>query len=306
MRRSFSLLSLAALSALASQAGAYVQPTHSAGPIPGELQVKEGDPVRGYAPNVGAAPAARASDWSKFLKDAGGEWIGMWDEHTGVPMAVHGSGIPAPGTVDDAAEAERFTRAFVARYIAILAPGASASDLQLDINYSDGEMRTVRLARGPAAHRPRTPKAAPMSAALRMVRLVSFAALAFGLGACAASRKGADAGGGASSGGGSSGAPSPTAVTSGSPTLAASSPGPGATAQSPAEKSASEGEPCGEQTCPPGKSCIMYYGIAGAVGPKFTACEVKCNPGGKPGCPAGQACVTIADGPGSVCRPSEK
>ena len=146
MKRSFSLLSLAALSALATQAAAYVQPSHAAGPTPGELQVKEGDPVRGYAPNVGAVPAARASDWSKFLQAAGGQWIGMWDEHTGVPMAVHGSGIPAPGTVNDAAEAERFTRAFVARYIAILAPGASASDLQLDINYSDGEMRTVGFA----------------------------------------------------------------------------------------------------------------------------------------------------------------
>ena len=67
----------------------------------------------------------------------------MWDEHTGVPMAVHGSGIPAPGTVNDAAEAERFTRAFIAQHIAILAPGASASDLQLVDNISDGEMRTV-------------------------------------------------------------------------------------------------------------------------------------------------------------------
>jgi hypothetical protein len=159
------------------------------------------------------------------------------------------------------------------------------------------------------SHRPSTPKAAPLSAARRPVRLgslspfVSIGALVLCVGACAGPRKGADVGG-TSSNGGPSGGPGTTAVSSGSPS-SAPSPGPNVTAQAPAEKSG-EGEPCGELTCPPGKTCITFYGIAGAAGPKFYACEVKCTRGGKPGCPPGQSCVTIADGPGDVCRPSHE
>jgi len=52
-------------------------------------------------------------------------------------------------------------------------------------------------------------------------------------------------------------------------------------------------------------SCITYYGIAGGAGPKFTSCEIRCEVDGKPRCPSGQTCVTIADGPGSVCRPPD-
>lgn len=60
------------------------------------------------------------------------------------------------------------------------------------------------------------------------------------------------------------------------------------------------------QTCPGGKcaaglECVEYFGIAGPRGPKFTSCEIRCG-GGKP-CPGGQRCITIADGPGQVCRP---
>lgn len=52
--------------------------------------------------------------------------------------------------------------------------------------------------------------------------------------------------------------------------------------------------------CADGLTCIEYHGIAGAAGPTFTSCEIPC--GGKARCPAGQRCVTISDGPGSVCR----
>ena len=47
--------------------------------------------------------------------------------------------------------------------------------------------------------------------------------------------------------------------------------------------------------------CIEFYGIAGPAGPKLSSCEIPCD---KPGaqCPHGQKCVTIADGPGQVCR----
>jgi hypothetical protein len=46
---------------------------------------------------------------------------------------------------------------------------------------------------------------------------------------------------------------------------------------------------------------VKYYGIAGARGPEFKSCEIKCAGKGA-ACPDGRKCTTIADGPGSVCR----
>ncbi len=64
------------------------------------------------------------------------------------------------------------------------------------------------------------------------------------------------------------------------------------------------GATCSEAatTCAAGLSCATYYGIAGAAGPSFHSCELACGPD-KPACPASTDCVTISDGPGSVCRP---
>lgn len=69
----------------------------------------------------------------------------------------------------------------------------------------------------------------------------------------------------------------------------------------------SEPEPeasCATVLCQPPTVCIEYYGIAGPSGPKFVSCEIPCDPTNKKksGCPEGMSCVTIADGPGSVCR----
>src|SRR3569833_382669 len=61
-------------------------------------------------------------------------------------------------------------------------------------------------------------------------------------------------------------------------------------------------EKCGDKpACVAPATCVSYYGIAGARGPQFHSCEIKCPPQGKD-CPAAKKCVTIADGPGSVCR----
>jgi eight-cysteine-cluster-containing protein len=61
--------------------------------------------------------------------------------------------------------------------------------------------------------------------------------------------------------------------------------------------------PCGDKTCKPGQECMTYYGVAGSSGPEFKSCEWRCKPGSKDTtCPAGTRCVTIADGPGSICR----
>jgi eight-cysteine-cluster-containing protein len=69
---------------------------------------------------------------------------------------------------------------------------------------------------------------------------------------------------------------------------------------------APQGMPCADGKCAAGLSCVKYYGIAGPNGPAFTSCEIRCGlSGATKGCPAGQKCITIADGPGQVCRPQQ-
>ncbi len=68
-------------------------------------------------------------------------------------------------------------------------------------------------------------------------------------------------------------------------------------------KFAVQGQSCASlaDQCATGLSCVSYFGIAGGSGPEFKTCEIPCSmPGAM--CPSGQACVTIADGPGRVCQ----
>jgi hypothetical protein len=68
----------------------------------------------------------------------------------------------------------------------------------------------------------------------------------------------------------------------------------------PARSGPKLGEPCGAgDACGEG-TCVSYYGIAGPRGPQFKSCEIRCDPKG--GCADGRKCVTVADGPGMVCR----
>ncbi len=78
----------------------------------------------------------------------------------------------------------------------------------------------------------------------------------------------------------------------------------------PAEPEPAEPEPkpkpplCNGQPCAAPRECLGYFGIAGPSGPRFEACEIRCErgTGDNDGCPEGTRCVTIADGPGDVCR----
>ncbi|MEO7736376.1 MAG: hypothetical protein ABIY55_35790 [Kofleriaceae bacterium] len=60
-------------------------------------------------------------------------------------------------------------------------------------------------------------------------------------------------------------------------------------------------EKCGTgDACAAGLSCVTYYGFAGARGPAFKTCEMRCQSDKL--CPKDRKCVTVADGPGRVCR----
>ncbi len=70
-------------------------------------------------------------------------WRASWDRDTGVPARLWGGYVAAPGSVRDAAIAERAARAFLAQSIDLLAPGAQPSDFVLVANRLDGDIRTV-------------------------------------------------------------------------------------------------------------------------------------------------------------------
>ena len=75
-----------------------------------------------------------------------------------------------------------------------------------------------------------------------------------------------------------------------------------ATPVEPVLDTAALGAPCDEAgACQPGASCVKYFGIAGPSGPEFSSCEITCADA-KSTCPGGTKCVTVADGPGQVCR----
>ena len=91
-------------------------------------------------------------------------------------------------------------------------------------------------------------------------------------------------------------ATTPPTPNAGSADPAANSAEPTAAAPAPAIS-----EKCGaNDACAEGATCVSYYGIAGPQGPQFKSCEIKCDSDAK--CPTGRKCVTVADGPGRVCR----
>ncbi len=144
MRLSVSVSSLLTIQAVAGAAWAFV-PSQASGPPAGVLEVAAGSPVRTHVDIARIVPALRAAAFNRFLFVEGGQWEGLWDAQTNVPLTIMGSGIAAPGTVVSAAEAQRFVEAFLVKHVGLLAPGSAASDLHIVDNISDGEMRTVSL-----------------------------------------------------------------------------------------------------------------------------------------------------------------
>jgi hypothetical protein len=82
-------------------------------------------------------------------------------------------------------------------------------------------------------------------------------------------------------------------------------PAPEPTPPGPPQPLQGQGLPCDAAgKCGGGLTCLSYFGIAGPQGPTFTSCEIPCM-NAPESCPQGQQCITIADGPGQVCRPRE-
>lgn len=84
-----------------------------------------------------------ADPWSTFVAQSGGSWQSAWDHSTQTPLRLWGSGLPAPGAMASPAAAEAFARQVLEKHLALLAPGAAASDFRLVSNDYDGDIRTL-------------------------------------------------------------------------------------------------------------------------------------------------------------------
>ncbi len=94
---------------------------------------------RGVSYATQNAPAA----WGRFTSAAGGTWSASWDPATHVPTRIWGSGILSPGAMASPALAELYARVWLGNHLALLAPGAAASDFVLVSNVDDGNIRAV-------------------------------------------------------------------------------------------------------------------------------------------------------------------
>ncbi len=87
--------------------------------------------------------AVSSAGWSKFTAAAGGKWNAAHDRATGVPSRIWGSGISVPGANASAPISEQAARQLLAAHLALLAPGAAATDFELVSNREDAGIRTV-------------------------------------------------------------------------------------------------------------------------------------------------------------------
>ena len=91
------------------------------------------------------APASAQRAWTGFVA-GGGQWRAQWDRLTEVPLRIWGEGIAVPGANASPAIAERAARDLLAQHLALLAPGARASDFVLVSNVvhgKTGDMRSI-------------------------------------------------------------------------------------------------------------------------------------------------------------------
>ena len=134
--RTIGLLAVAASAGLAQVSTALIRP-------------KDAD-----APFVAADRAPRMYRATSFEKGAAlasaglPGWTAIWDRDTDVPLRLwggDGGDTLAPGAVADAAIAEAAARRFLAAHLAVLAPGAGASDFELVSNALSrgGDVRSV-------------------------------------------------------------------------------------------------------------------------------------------------------------------
>ncbi len=92
------------------------------------MEVVSGAAQRVAVTTSGRTPRRAAKAWIRFQADVGGSWTALWDDSTGVPLRIYGSGISAPGSIADPLLAARHAGDLLKRHIQLLAPGSAATD----------------------------------------------------------------------------------------------------------------------------------------------------------------------------------
>ncbi|MBW2456276.1 MAG: M36 family metallopeptidase, partial [Deltaproteobacteria bacterium] len=131
---------LAVSTLTASTAEGFRQPRH--GGAPG-LVLANGSHTRLTGTVTTRVPRAAEGPWRMWRADVGGRWLALWDEATGIPRRVWGTGVPAPQANSSASAAAAFAEQFLQRHLALLAPGAAPADFELSSNVQHGGSRTV-------------------------------------------------------------------------------------------------------------------------------------------------------------------
>jgi len=133
-----------AVAALAVHSSADAAQTPAAYAQRPAFEVAQGAPVR-VAGELDwyVVPAQHRKSWSRLVKAMGTRTNAVWDHDTGVVRRIWGAGVEAPGTLGSPELAERTAREFLDAHLALLAPGAVASDFVLVSNHLRGGMRTL-------------------------------------------------------------------------------------------------------------------------------------------------------------------
>ncbi len=111
------------------------------------LEAKSGASVRTAAELAWhTGPTTRSklmnTAWGRLLADVADVKV-AWDTATGVASRMVLAGVEAANSVDDATIAEQHARAFLAKHLELLAPGAQVSDFKLAANKRQGKTRAV-------------------------------------------------------------------------------------------------------------------------------------------------------------------
>lgn len=115
---------------------------------PGERELADGQVLRPTAPHrwrANAAVPAKARAFEALVTEIGPAWA-TWDPIDEHPRQILTTGLEAPNTVADAAEAERVARDLLSRHAPLLAPGSTAADFVVVANERTGQLRSVGFA----------------------------------------------------------------------------------------------------------------------------------------------------------------
>jgi MYXO-CTERM domain-containing protein len=107
-----------------------------------ELVLADGAPARAHLRTADAVPAGHAA-WAAFEAAVGPGWRVIYDLDRQAPLRVWGPGVDAPDAMTSPEAAARFAQALLRDHVALLAPGAAATDFVLASNVLRGEVRSV-------------------------------------------------------------------------------------------------------------------------------------------------------------------